>query len=211
MKTKFSYPFNVIPAGPLPPGSQKCNQSHGMPPRYYFATLLIVLTSLLLNCDGQFADIESTSMPKNPETDIQNDQMSGKFPNDEIARVRKAVAPYHNMAKGIEAGYDTEVTGYRTQMGFHYLNMSLVDNQFELEKPEVLLYAPSPSGGLRLVAAEYLRPIADLNNPPPAPEGFDGTTDVWTVDTEFSMWTLHVWIALQNPNGIFAPHNPRLP
>ena len=64
---------------------------------------------------------------------------------------------------------------------------------------------------MKLVAVEYAVPITDLNNPPPVPEGFTGSDDVWEINTEFKLWTLHVWVGLDNPHGIFASHNPKLP
>ena len=94
--------------------------------------------------------------------------------------------------------------------GIHYLNASLLDDKFEVEKPELLLYAPDENNKLKFVAVEYAVPIEDLNNPPPVPEGFKGADDVWEINTEFKLWTLHVWVKLENPDGIFAPHNPAL-
>jgi len=51
----------------------------------------------------------------------------------------------------------------------------------------------------------------DFDNPPPAPDGFTGTNDTWELNEEFQLWTLHVWIELENPNGIFTARNPVLP
>ncbi|MBC7904492.1 MAG: hypothetical protein H7Y27_13790 [Gemmatimonadaceae bacterium] len=129
----------------------------------------------------------------------------------EIGFVRNAVAPYMDKKKAIADGYDTDVTGYRTQMGFHYVNGSLLDDKFELGRPELMLYAPYGNDTMKLVAVEYATPITDINNPPPPPEGFTGSHDVWEINTEFNLWTLHVWIGLENTHGIFSPHNPKLP
>ena len=129
----------------------------------------------------------------------------------EVDQLRKAVVPFADKRNAIAAGYNTDVTGYRTQMGFHFLNASLLDDRFEIEKPELMLYAPYGADSMKLVAVEYATPITDLNNPPPVPEGFTGSDDVWEVNTEFKLWTLHVWVGLDNPHGLFASHNPRLP
>ena len=64
---------------------------------------------------------------------------------------------------------------------------------------------------MELVAAEYATPIADLQNPPPAPSGFTGETDEWAVNSDFSLWTLHAWVWRENAHGLFAPHNPAIP
>ena len=179
----------------------------------WYRRITIVLMSLLFNTlVGCIDNLDSEEFSPLPESAVGKPNNANRgLPHAELAQLRGAVAPFHNFDKGFEAGYNFEATGYRTMMGFHYLNGLLVDDQFDLENPEVLLYAPSPSGGLRLVAVEYVVPIADLNNPQPAPEGFEGDADVWVINTEFSMWTLHVWIGLHNPNGIFASHNPRIP
>lgn len=129
----------------------------------------------------------------------------------ELSQVRQAVAPYRDLKKAIAAGYDKEVTGYRTQMGFHYLNATLLDNKFEVGKPEILLYAPYDKDTMKLVAVEYATPITDIKNPPAVPEGFTGKDDKWEINTEFNLWTLHAWVELDNPHGIFAPHNSKLP
>lgn len=129
----------------------------------------------------------------------------------EIDQLKSAVLPYFNIDEAIADGYDLEFTGYRSQMGYHYLKASLLDDLFELKKPEVLMYAPDDDGNLQFVGVEYAVPIADMDNPPPAPEGFTGNADEWEINTEFNVWTLHVWVGLDNPKGIFKPHNPKLP
>jgi len=129
----------------------------------------------------------------------------------EIARLQNAIEPFKDFETAQNAGYDIQATEYRTQMGYHYLNASILDDTFEVERPEVLIYVNDPSGKMRLVAVEYGIPIEDIDNPPPPPEGFMGSKDVWKVDTEFNLWTLHAWAVMKNPKGIFEPHNPVLP
>ena len=129
----------------------------------------------------------------------------------EVERLKDAIAPLTNLDQAIGAGYDTDLTGYRTQMGHHYLKPELLDNTFELTKPEVLLFAPDANEVMQFVAVEYAVPIEDMDNPPPPPEGFTGDADVWEINTEFNVWTLHVWVGRENPHGIFAARNPTLP
>ena len=129
----------------------------------------------------------------------------------EIDQLQEAVSAFSDLDDAIAEGYDNEFTGYRSQMGFHYLKASLLDEKFEVGKPEVMMFAPGDNGDLRFVGVEYAVPVSDLNNPPPAPQGFTGENDVWEINEEFSVWTLHVWIGLDNPHGIFASHNPELP
>src|SRR5215218_8419065 len=128
-----------------------------------------------------------------------NDESAG---DKEIKQLKTSVAPFVIKSAGVAAGYNQDVTGYRTQMGYHYLNVNLLDNKFEINKPELLIYAPYGSDSMKLVAVEYATPIEDLNNPPAKPEGFTGTADVWEINTEFKLWTLHVWVGLDNPHGL---------
>lgn len=129
----------------------------------------------------------------------------------ELDLLRSAVAPYTSLELAIAEGYDNEFTGYRLQMGFHYMKAALVDDTFEVDKPEVLMFAPDSNGNMQFVGVEYAIPIADMGNPPPAPEGFTGDVDEWAINTEFNVWTLHVWVGIDNPSGIFQSHNPTLP
>jgi hypothetical protein len=58
------------------------------------------------------------------------------------------------------------------------------------------------------VAVEYAVPL-DLALT--SPEGFSGEDDVWDRNTTFGLWTLHAWVWRHNPDGVFAPMNPRMP
>jgi hypothetical protein len=126
----------------------------------------------------------------------------------ELGQVRSATAKYHDLDKAIADGY-VNIDVFVPGQGFHYLKPSLVDGTFELDKPELLVYALDPTDKrLRLVSVEYAVPLALSAT---APEGFSGEDDVWSVNSDFGLWTLHCWVWLQNPNGIFAEFSPRVP
>jgi hypothetical protein len=44
-----------------------------------------------------------------------------------------------------------------------------------------------------------------------APAGFAGQADAWSANVAFQLWTLHAWVFEYNPDGVFAPNNPRIP
>ena len=123
----------------------------------------------------------------------------------ELARVRAATAKYQDVNQAIADGY-ADIDLYVPHMGWHYLNSGLLDANFDMEKPELLVYANKPDGGYQLVAVEYAVP---LSLSPDAPEGFTGDEDVWEVNTQFQLWTLHAWVWYYNPDGMFSPFNPR--
>lgn len=133
-------------------------------------------------------------------------------PQAGLAGVRQATARYHNPAAAIAAGYMAtnecvEVPGTGA-MGYHYVNLGLLDATVDLRQPEVLLYAPSPSGP-RLVAVEWV--VIDVDQPHPWLLGvpFDGPMPGHVPGMPVH-YDLHAWIWQPNPNGLFAPFNPRL-
>ena len=126
----------------------------------------------------------------------------------ELAEVRRATAKYHDLSKAQADGY-VDINVFIPNMGFHYLKPAFLDADFQRNKPELLVYAADPfKNRLQLVAVEYAVPL-DLA--PSPPEGFTGSDDMWHMNEEFGLWTLHVWLWLDNPDGIFAEFNPRVP
>ena len=101
-----------------------------------------------------------------------------------------------------------DVSGYVPNMGHHFLNPALADTTFEMDKPEIILYLPDENGDMQMVAVEYSIIPEDPNNPGNPPEGFTGDNDEWHFNEMLGQWQLHVWTVLENPDGIFAPHNP---
>ena len=96
--------------------------------------------------------------------------------------------------------------GHVGGMGYHYVNLSLVDLTLEATQPEVLVYAPGPNGQMRLVAAEYMVPAPPwdaLNSSPPVLMG-----ETFEYNPHLDAYTLHAWVWQHNPAGMFAPWNP---
>jgi len=124
----------------------------------------------------------------------------------EIEQVKSSTANYINIDNAIDEGR-IDVSGYVPNMGHHYLNPALADDKFDLLNPEFILYAPDDDGIMQMVAIEYGIVPDNPENPGTAPEGFTGDLDEWYFNEMIGMWTLHVWTQLENPGGIFYPHN----
>ncbi len=129
--------------------------------------------------------------------------------NQELAQARRGTAKYHDIAAAEADGY-VNINVYESGEGLHYVNFALVDANFDPEHPEVLLYAPVPhENRMELVGVEYVIPLGLSSG---APAGFTGDADVWRENSEgLGLWELNAWIWLNNSNGIFAFHNPRVP
>ena len=122
----------------------------------------------------------------------------------ELNSAADATERFATIDAAVAAGYaDIEVV--MQNMGYHYLNADLLDATFQVEEPEILVYAPDAGGTMRLVAVEYAVPLA-LSEVPPL--GFYGDADVWDRNETFELWTLHAWVHRDNPDGVFASHNP---
>ncbi|HEY1146544.1 MAG TPA: hypothetical protein VGE84_09420 [Allosphingosinicella sp.] len=91
----------------------------------------------------------------------------------------------------------------------------------DFRAPAILIYEPQPDGGMELVAVENLV-FKDAwekagNTAPPTFHGvpYDRMVDdpATTVDEAHMFaphYDRHVWIYRDNPNGVFAPFNPKV-
>jgi hypothetical protein len=144
--------------------------------------------------------------------------------NRDLAAVRAATAPFHEVEAALAAGYVAVPVEHCVAvpgvggMGMHYINMDLVmDPAIDLTRPEVLLYEPTADGP-RLVGVEYFYAIGAPDAPipvpaPPAPVLFGRNFDGPMLGHEPGMpphYDLHVWVWRNNPDGMFAPYNPNV-
>ncbi|HZW63127.1 MAG TPA: hypothetical protein VFF15_05715 [Flavobacteriaceae bacterium] len=167
--------------------------------------LFLAITALaFLSCseNDELAELENTLSSEELRKELTTLE-------SQLALLDQKTRSFYNIQAGIAQGWSVDATGYMSQMGHHYINESTFANDFDMLNPEALLYVPDQNGVMQFVGVEYLV-FEDPNNIRPAPEGFIGNDDVWTYNQLYQAWTLHVWIRLENPNGIFAPLNPVL-
>lgn len=126
--------------------------------------------------------------------------------NHELARARNATAKYHDFDRADNDGY--EFLHCVEGEGREYVNWSLVDCNFDIEHPEALHYIKR-GNNLRLVGVEYVIPVTCTAAPP---EGFTGDEDDWEFMAEgLPIWATRAALWLDNPNGMFAEENPKIP
>ncbi|MCM4155335.1 hypothetical protein DHD80_04880 [Gramella sp. AN32] len=124
----------------------------------------------------------------------------------QIKRLEQKTQRFHNFRVGLAQGWELQVTEHVPGMGIHYLNPKYADGIFELEKPEALMYISTEEGKMQFAGVEYL--IFGIPPEGPAPEGFIGDQDEWHYNPDVPAWTLHVWVGLENLDGVFAATNP---
>ena len=122
----------------------------------------------------------------------------------ELQGARAATAKYQNIEKAIRDGY-INIDVVLPNMGYHYMDTAAVDATIEIRHPEILVYNKADDGSFYLSAVEYAVPLTLSAT---APEGFTGTSDVWTRHTVFGLWLLHAWVWQYNPAGVFNATNP---
>jgi hypothetical protein len=121
-------------------------------------------------------------------------------------RVASATARFNSQVQATKAGYVVSspcvaVPGLGG-MGFHWVNGALVDPVFDPVKPEAVLYDANG----KLVAVEYI--VIDVGQPRPS---FDGHPfDIGGTPVPVPHYSLHAWVHMKNPSGMFAPFNPDL-
>ena len=107
----------------------------------------IAAVTIFTACEPE--GVEDQIVEMDLRTGIQAKAAAPALLKKELALLRATVAPWHDFDTAFEAGYNLEVTGYRSQMGFHYLNPGLLDDTFEIdpqrEKPSFKRVFLSPS------------------------------------------------------------------
>ncbi len=168
---------------------------------------VIAMMLVLSSCSKEEVDSSSDIKAITAKTQVETLE-------NQLKKVTKAAMRFHSFEQARKAGYADPFpfnpSPYVPHMGYHYINVGLMDGKFELEKPEILLYVPNEHGKLKLVGVEYAVPGPKNSTPP---EGFIGSEDHWHYNPNVAggSWTLHAWVVLDNPDGVFAAFNPNVP
>ncbi len=176
----------------------------------------IVLALTIGGCGDAPVQPDDTPAPLLSEAGDHVESARAHEGSDEVAvrqwmrRLRQATDAYRRLDAAIAAGYDASLTPCMEStaggMGFHYGNLSLFDDQVEELEPEILVYEPLPSGGVRLVAVEYVVPFAAWTAAdPPSLNGVS-----FHANDVFGLWVLHAWAWMVNPAGTLEDWNPRV-
>lgn len=135
---------------------------------------------------------------------------------NELAQLRAATAEFHRPEAAQAAGYDL-VPGLDHcfdnpgigGMGYHYINVSILDTTVELSRPEAMVYIPGPDRNLQLGAVEYIVPAAAWDA--------EGHTDLpmlfgryLHLNEALGVYILHAWVWKHNPSDMFEDWNPNV-
>jgi hypothetical protein len=133
--------------------------------------------------------------------------------------VRQATERFKDVAVAEAEGYALQfgcVTGPDSgAMGLHYVNAELVNSGvLDPTRPQIVIYEPTPGGGLRLTGADFLV-IADQWNASHSgpPQLMGQLFHLFESPNRFGLpafYTLHVWAWKPNPNGAFVNWHPNV-
>jgi hypothetical protein len=139
-------------------------------------------------------------------------QLTAGFDADvrrDVETLRQATRPFHDLAAAEAAGYPTTLTQCVADsamggMGYHFVDRNRFDEKLEIERPEMLVYAPTENG-VELVGVEYAVPFRAVPRTAQPPRLFGQELKPYE---QFKYWALHVWAWRRNPAGLFADWNP---
>ena len=128
----------------------------------------------------------------------------------DIETLRAATNKYHDLKAAEAAGYPSKMPmciadATMGGMGHHFVDRTLFDDKLEIERPEMLIYAPVGDGKVELVAVEYVVPFRVLPASEKPPRLFGQAFKPYD---EYKYWALHVWAWRRNSAGLFADWNP---
>lgn len=157
--------------------------------------------------------------PEQAHESVSTDR-SGTLTAAQRRVIREATSRYRDPDVAIADGYlPTDVCAEEPElggMGYHYVNPALVaDDMIDPTLPEALLYAPDPSGRLRLVAVEYVKDDADgelgtdEDRPTLFGHPFDGPMEGHEPGQPVH-YDIHTWVWKRNPAGELAQFNPKV-
>jgi hypothetical protein len=143
---------------------------------------------------------------------------------DDLAPLRNAIAPYHDVAAARAAGYVTELpqtaafgggtciaNGSQGAMGIHLVDTrpgGRLDGTLDPTQPEALLYERRNDGTLKLTGVEYI--VGGGARPELYGQPFADTNLARFGQPTVNVWTLHAWVFKPNPGGMFDPWNTRV-
>lgn len=148
-----------------------------------------------------------------------NRGMAGHFDeaDPELVRaVKAATARFNSKTQAARAGYMDPGPGHCVvvpglgAMGYHWVNMDLVDPVYNPLEPEALLYAYDKNGNKKLVGIEYIVIDVGQDRPHFGDHPFDINGVPPLMAEKVPHWSLHVWLYESNPNGMFTPLNPNV-
>jgi hypothetical protein len=133
-----------------------------------------------------------------------------------VDAVRSATSRFQDVGVAIAEGYGLLfgcVSGSDLgAMGLHYVKGAFLDDEIDVQRPEIVLYEQLADGSLQLTGADYLVDAKTWDKKHKNPPQLMGQLfHLFESPNRFGLpafYTLHVWAWKDNPNGTFTNWNP---
>lgn len=200
------------------------------------ASALAILTATAalghLFIPSEVARIDASSSPQAGEPSLAEiRQTTEKYRDIKVALAEGYIRDPANMCETADMmGLPSE----KGAMGIHYVRLDMLgitsppnprvdgtSTHTDFRKPAILLYEPQADGSLELIGVENLvfaKAWKDAGHD--APPSFHGVAYDTMIDNSATPideahnfephHDRHVWLYRENPNGVFAPFNPRV-
>jgi hypothetical protein len=183
------------------------------PSRYCLTTLALLSASVLcaLAQDGH------AHMPASQQLELTPQHRGNSSALIKI--VRESTERFKDVSVAEAEGYALQfgcVSGPDSgAMGLHYVNGDLVNRgEIDPTHPQIVIYEPTPNGGLRLIGADFLLLADAWDKKKQGPPQLMGQIfHYWESPNRFGLpafYTLHVWAWKDNPNGAFVNWHPKV-
>ena len=141
--------------------------------------------------------------------------------NELVRTVREATERFKNVTDPGQVGdaytliFGCVSGGDFGAMGIHFLKGEILhDGDVNANDPEILLFEPTPNGGIRLTGADYIVFKAEWEAKHAGTPSLNGQLfHLFDSPNRFGLdpfYTLHVWAWKDNPNGTFTNWNPNV-
>src|SRR5262249_256084 len=175
----------------------------------HFQYSMIALALMGFCAAHALAQESHTHASKTQQHELTPDQQSAF-----LKIVRDSTERFKDVSQAEKEGYFLQfgcVSGPDSgAMGMHYVNGALVSSGvIDATRPQIVIYEPTPNGGLKLIGADYLV-LADTWNkqhPDGTPQLMGQLFHLFESPNRFGLpafYTLHVWAWKDNPTGMFV-------
>jgi hypothetical protein len=175
---------------------------------------MIALVLMSVSSTSVLAQVNHSHTPQ-PQPNLEQASKAGAL----LKIVRESTERFKDVSVAESEGYALQfgcVSGPdQGAMGLHYVNSELVNKGvIDATRPQIVIYEPTPSGGVRLTGADYLV-LADTWNAKHSspPELMGQLFHLFDTPNRFGLpafYTLHVWAWKENPNGAFVNWHPNV-
>jgi len=183
-----------------------------------FATRLqysVIALILLSVCSSSALAQDGHSHTMTPQQTAGQDSQAAAL----IQAVRQATERFKDVTvaekEGYALGFGCVSGDDYGAMGLHYINGDILNGgEVDVNRPQIVIYEPQPTGEPRLIGADYLVFAKEWDKKKIGPPQLMGQLfHYFESPNRFGLpafYTLHVWAWKDNPNGAFVNWHPNV-